>query len=97
MLLVQGILLALLAREPPGAAEVYTSLLDGMLATQIQEATFLLNTGRMLNWGYLPLGIRSQPGWPYCRRRRVPPRTPGGYVSCARDRGPVDAAAFRHR
>jgi formyl-CoA transferase len=57
MLLVQGILLALLARERTGRGqEVYTSLLDGMLATQIQEATFLLNTGRMLNWGYLPLG-----------------------------------------
>ena len=57
MLLVQGILLALLARAQTGRGqEVYTSLLDAMLATQIQEATFLLNTGRMLNWGYLPLG-----------------------------------------
>ena len=57
MLLVQGIVLALLARERTGRGqEVYTSLLDGMIASQIQEATFLLNTGRMLNWGYLPLG-----------------------------------------
>jgi formyl-CoA transferase len=57
MLLVQGIVLALLARERTGRGqEVHTSLLDGMIASQIQEATFLLNTGRMLNWGYLPLG-----------------------------------------
>jgi formyl-CoA transferase len=57
MLLVQGILLALLARERTGRGqEVYTSLLDGMIASQVQEATFLLNTGRILNWGYLPLG-----------------------------------------
>ncbi len=57
MLLVQGILLALLARERTGRGqEVYTSLLDGMIASQLQEATFVLNTGRMLNWGYLPLG-----------------------------------------
>ena len=35
MLLVQGILLALLARERTGRGqEVYTSLLDGMLATR---------------------------------------------------------------
>ncbi len=57
MLLVQGILLALLARARTGRGqEVYTSLLDGMVASQVQEATFLLNTGRILNWGYLPLG-----------------------------------------
>jgi crotonobetainyl-CoA:carnitine CoA-transferase CaiB-like acyl-CoA transferase len=57
MLLVQGILLALLARERTGRGqEVSTSLLDGMIASQVQEATFLLNTGRILNWGYLPLG-----------------------------------------
>ena len=57
MLLVQGIALALLARERTGCGqEVFTSLLDGMIASQIQEATFLLNTGRVLNWGHLPLG-----------------------------------------
>ena len=57
MLLVQAILLALIARERTGRGqEVYTSLLDGMIASQIQEATHWLNTGRMLNWGHFPIG-----------------------------------------
>ncbi len=57
MLLVQAILLALLAREKTGRGqEVYTSLLDGMIASQLQEATYWLNTGRSFNWGHLPLG-----------------------------------------
>ena len=57
MLLVQGILLALVAREKTGRGqEVYTSLLDGMIASQLQEATYWLNTGRSFNWGHLPLG-----------------------------------------
>jgi formyl-CoA transferase len=54
---VQGILLALVAREKTGRGqEVYTSLLDGMIASQLQEATYWLNTGRSFNWGHLPLG-----------------------------------------
>jgi formyl-CoA transferase len=57
MLLVQAILLALLARERTGRGqEVYTSLLDGMLASQLQEATYWLNSGQMLNWGHFPIG-----------------------------------------
>jgi formyl-CoA transferase len=57
MILVQGILLALLARAKTGQGQEVTScLLDGMIASQLQEATFLLNTGRMINWGYLPMG-----------------------------------------
>jgi formyl-CoA transferase len=57
MLLVQAILLALIARERTGRGqEVYTSLLDGMIASQLQEATHWLNTGRMLNWGHFPVG-----------------------------------------
>ena len=57
MLLVQGIALALLARTKTGRGqEVTTCLLDGMIASQLQEATFWLNTGRTINWGYLPLG-----------------------------------------
>jgi formyl-CoA transferase len=57
MLLVQAILLALIAREKTGCGqEVYTSLLDGMIASQIQEATHWLNTGQMLNWGHFPIG-----------------------------------------
>jgi formyl-CoA transferase len=57
MLLVQAILLALIARERTGCGqEVYTSLLDGMIASQIQEATHWLNSGQMLNWGHFPIG-----------------------------------------
>jgi formyl-CoA transferase len=56
MLLVQAILLALLARERTGEGQVvHTSLLDGMLATQLQEATVWLNLGERLNWGSFPL------------------------------------------
>jgi formyl-CoA transferase len=57
MLLVQAILLALIARDKTGRGqEVYTSLLDGMVASQLQEATHWLNTGQMLNWGHFPVG-----------------------------------------
>ena len=56
MLLVQGILLALLARARTGEGQVvHASLLDGMLAMQLQEATVWLNLGERLNWGSFPL------------------------------------------
>jgi crotonobetainyl-CoA:carnitine CoA-transferase CaiB-like acyl-CoA transferase len=56
MLLVQAILLALLARERTGHGQVvHVSLLDGMLATQLQEASCWLNLGQRLNWGAFPL------------------------------------------
>ena len=56
MLLVQAILLALLARERTGRGQVvHVSLLDGMLAMQLQEASAWLNLGERLNWGTFPL------------------------------------------
>jgi crotonobetainyl-CoA:carnitine CoA-transferase CaiB-like acyl-CoA transferase len=56
MLLVQAILLALLARERTGRGQVvHVSLLDGMLAMQLQEASAWLNLGQHLNWGAFPL------------------------------------------
>ncbi len=56
MLLVQAILLALLARARTGEGQVvHASLLDGMLAMQLQEATVWLNLGERLNWGAFPL------------------------------------------
>jgi formyl-CoA transferase len=56
MLLVQGILLALLAREHTGRGQlVSSSLLDGMLYMQQQEATALLNAGQYVNWSRMPL------------------------------------------
>jgi crotonobetainyl-CoA:carnitine CoA-transferase CaiB-like acyl-CoA transferase len=66
MLLVQAILLALIARQKTGCGqEVYTSLLDGMIASQLQEATHWLNTGKMLNWGHFPIGgpFRTSDGY----------------------------------
>ena len=56
MLLVQGILLALLARERTGVGQVvHTSLLDAMLAVQPTEAAVQLNLEHELNWGSMPL------------------------------------------
>ncbi|HEU5299711.1 MAG TPA: CaiB/BaiF CoA-transferase family protein [bacterium] len=56
MLLVQGILLALIARERTGRGQVvHASLLDGMLAMQLQEASVWLNLRGNLNWGAFPL------------------------------------------
>jgi formyl-CoA transferase len=56
MLLVQAVLLALLARERTGQGQVvHVSLLDGMLAMQLQEASAWLNLGQRLNWGAFPL------------------------------------------
>jgi crotonobetainyl-CoA:carnitine CoA-transferase CaiB-like acyl-CoA transferase len=56
MLLVQAILLALLARERTGRGQVvHVSLLDGMLAMQLQEASSWLNLGQRLNWAAFPL------------------------------------------
>src|SRR5262245_27175845 len=56
MLLVQAILLALLSRERTGRGQVvHVSLLDGMLAMQLQEASVWLNLRQRLNWGAFPL------------------------------------------
>ncbi|MGH2361416.1 MAG: CaiB/BaiF CoA transferase family protein [bacterium] len=56
MLLVQGILMALMARERTGKGQVVdVSLLDGMLAMQLQEATVWLSLRQRLNWGAMPL------------------------------------------
>jgi formyl-CoA transferase len=55
MLLVQGILLALLARQKTGRGQLVTSsLLDAMVYMQQQEATPLLNAGQVVNWIALP-------------------------------------------
>lgn len=56
MLLVQGILLALLAREQTGTGQmVEVSLYDTLLALQMQEATVQRMRGEELNWGAMPL------------------------------------------
>jgi hypothetical protein len=61
MLLVQAILLALLARERTGRGQVvHVSLLDGMLAMQLQEASAWLNLGRRLSWGAFPCPAPSR-------------------------------------
>ena len=56
MHLVQGVLMALLARERSGVGQqVEVSLYDSMLAMQIQEAAMQLMQGRELNWAAMPL------------------------------------------
>ncbi|MBV8538593.1 MAG: CoA transferase [Alphaproteobacteria bacterium] len=56
MHLVQGVLLALLQRAKTGRGQlVSVSLLDSMLAAQMQEGTSHLMRGREVNWGAMPL------------------------------------------
>lgn len=56
MLMVQGILLSLLARERSGEGQkVNVSLYDAMLSMQLQEATMWLMRGKELNWAAQPL------------------------------------------
>jgi formyl-CoA transferase len=65
MHMMQGILLALLQREKTGRGQkVAVSLLDSMLAAQMQEATAHLMRGREINWGAMPLSgvFRTQDG-----------------------------------
>jgi formyl-CoA transferase len=56
MHLVQGVLLALLQRQKTGRGQVVSvSLLDSMIAAQMQEAAMHLMRGADLNWGAMPL------------------------------------------
>lgn len=56
MLMVQGILLAVMAREKTGEGQkVDVSLYDALLSMQLQEATSWLMRGRELNWAAMPL------------------------------------------
>ncbi len=56
MHLMQGILLALLARETSGAGQkVEVTMYDSMLHMQMQEACMQLNRGYEVNWAAMPL------------------------------------------
>ena len=56
MHLMQGILLALLARERSGEGQrVEVAMYDSMLHMQMQEACMQLNRGREINWAAMPL------------------------------------------
>lgn len=56
MLMVQGILLAILARQRTGEGQmVEVSLYDALLSMQLQEATMALMRGVELNWAAKPL------------------------------------------
>src|SRR6202158_5583954 len=56
MHLVQGVLLALLQREKTGRGQQFSvSLLDSMIAAQMQEGTAWLMRKRELNWAAMPL------------------------------------------
>lgn len=61
MLLVQGILLALMARERTGRGQLVTSsLYDSMFYMQQQEAACMLNAGQEINWSRMPLNGHFQ-------------------------------------
>lgn len=56
MHLVQGILMAIIARERSGSGQIVeVSLYDSMLAMQIQEAAMQLIENTELNWAAMPL------------------------------------------
>jgi crotonobetainyl-CoA:carnitine CoA-transferase CaiB-like acyl-CoA transferase len=56
MHLVQGVLLALLQRAKTGKGQMISvSLLDSMIAAQMQEGTAHMMRGREVNWGAMPL------------------------------------------
>jgi len=61
MLLVQGILLALMARAKTGRGQlVASSLFDSMFYMQQQEAACMLNAGQEINWSRMPLNGHFQ-------------------------------------
>ena len=61
MLLVQGILLALMARSKTGRGQLVTSsLYDSMFYMQQQEAACMLNAGQEINWSRMPLNGHFQ-------------------------------------
>jgi formyl-CoA transferase len=61
MLLVQGILLALMARAKTGRGQLVTSsLFDSMFYMQQQEAACMLNAGQEINWSRMPLNGHFQ-------------------------------------
>jgi crotonobetainyl-CoA:carnitine CoA-transferase CaiB-like acyl-CoA transferase len=63
MHLVQGVLLALLQREKTGRGQlVSVSLLDSMIASQMQEGTMHLMRQRELNWAAMPLSGAFETG-----------------------------------
>jgi formyl-CoA transferase len=107
MLLVQGILLALLARERTGRGQlVASSLLDGMLYMQQQEATAWLNAGQRINWARMPLnGTFQTKDGKWVLMVGAFKSDPLGDISRALDLGPLAAdprfateeAQFAHR
>ena len=107
MLLVQGILLALLARQQTGRGQLVTaSLLDSMLYMQQQEATALMNAGQVINWIAMPLNgtFRTRDG-KWIVMVGAFKQDPLGDISQALDLGPLredprfatEAAQFAHR
>jgi formyl-CoA transferase len=107
MLLVQGVLLALLARARTGRGQlVASSLLDGMLYMQQQEATAWLNAGQRINWARMPLnGTFQTRDGRWVLMVGAFKSDPLGDISRALDLGPLaadprfatEAAQFAHR
>jgi crotonobetainyl-CoA:carnitine CoA-transferase CaiB-like acyl-CoA transferase len=107
MLLVQGVLLALLARARTGRGQlVASSLLDGMLYMQQQEATAWLNAGQRINWARMPLnGTFQTRDGRWVLMVGAFKSDPLGDISRALDLGPLaadprfatEASQFAHR
>ncbi len=93
MLLVQGVLLALIARERTGRGQlVSTSLLDSMLYMQQQEATAWLNAGQRVNWSQMPLnGVFQTRDGRWILMVGAFKSDPLGDISRALDLGPLTA------
>jgi crotonobetainyl-CoA:carnitine CoA-transferase CaiB-like acyl-CoA transferase len=107
MLLVQGILMALIARERTGRGQlVSTSLLDAMLYMQQQEASAWLANGQIVNWNTMPLnGVFQTRDGKWVLMVGAFKSDPLGDISRALDLGPLagnpryatEALQFRHR
>jgi formyl-CoA transferase len=93
MLLVQGILLALIARERTGRGQlVSTSLLDAMLYMQQQEASAWLANGQIVNWNTMPLnGVYETRDGKWVLMVGAFKSDPLGDISRALDLGPLAA------
>ena len=107
MLLVQGILMALIARERTGRGQlVSTSLLDAMLYMQQQEASAWLANGQIVNWNTMPLnGVYETLDRKWVLMVGAFKSDPLGDISRALDLGPLaadpryatEALQFKHR
>ena len=98
MHLMQGILLALMARERTGEGQkVDVTMYDSMLHMQMQEACMQLNRGYEINWAAMPLsGVFPTTDGAVCMVGAFKQQPAAGHLRGARARGgPLPAAGVR--